>query len=722
MADQDELLGEVMQEMILGEQEDMEEPRDERLEEMQSLLSRQISEAANWREEDLDPDQAKATDYYKGKPFGNEEVGRSKVVSRDVKRVVQALMPSLLRIFFGPDKTVEFRPRSPEDVAAAEQKTDMVNYVIREDNPGFLVVQGAFKDALVRRLGVIKWWWEEKAKVEGYRMSGLTEQALQAVVTDPSVTHYEVTGVYPGPEGIQLMDCDVIRSYDDGRAKIDVVAPEHFLFSPNARSIDEADVVAHVSEVPASEVIAMGFDEDDVLHHAQSGRKGHATSSGGGLRDSRRFDDQEDRFGNDVVAPEREEVLFGDAYVRFDYDGDGIAELNKCYVIGDNYEIIGDPEPVDMAPFALFCPDPEPNTIVGESVADDSMDIQLVKSAIMRGMLDSLSLALNPRTEIVEGEVNIKDVMNPEVGGIVRVLKPGMMREVGHDFQRSGGAAFPMLDYMDKELEDRTGISRAAAGLDADALQSATKAAVAATLSGAQQHIEMIARVFAETGFSRLYRGLAGLLARHQDQPRMIRLRNEWVPVDPRSWDEGMDLKINIGLGMGTSEERIQLLQLVAAEQKEQLMQGSPLVSLVEYRNTLSRMVELAGFANPQEFFKPFGEQEAQQMAEAQSQQPPPPNMEEELVKLEGAKLQLEAQKLQMEDDRKRDEMALDFAAKIQTAAMQYGVQAEVASLKTQAEAARAIMEIDLARRQALPDEVSPERHPNSIGGEGALQ
>ena len=484
MAEQDELLGAVVEDMILGEEQETDggpDTKDGRLEELQTLVTRQVEDALNWREEDLDADQAAATDYYKGRPFGNEENGRSRVVSRDVKQVVQAMLPSLMRIFFGWEKAVEFRPRGIEDVPGAEQQTDYVNYIVREDNPGFLVFQGWFKDAMVRKLGVVKWWWEDKEKVEGTRHTGIDEQQLTGLVLDESVSDYTILNQYPGPEGVKLFDCDVVRAFDDGRARFAVIAPEHFVFTPSARTLEESDLVGHVRDIAASEVIAMGYDEDEVLPHTGSGRKRWATTGSGSLEDARRFDQDQYSSERNEIAPEREEVLFGEVYVRFDYDGDGLAELNRLDVIGDNFEILGEPEPVDEVPFACLTPDPEPNTIIGDSVADDVMDIQKIKSSILRGMLDSLTLALNPRMEIVEGEVNVKDAMSVEIGAPIRVLKPGMMREVGHDFQRSGGAAFPMLQYMDKEKEDRTGISKAAAGLDADALQSATKAAVAAT-------------------------------------------------------------------------------------------------------------------------------------------------------------------------------------------------------------------------------------------------
>jgi hypothetical protein len=328
------------------------------------------------------------------------------------------------------------------------------------------------------------------------------------------------------------------------------------------------------------------------------------------------------------------------------------------------------------------------------------MDVQLIKSSIMRGTLDSLSLTLNPRTEIVEGEVNIEDEMNTEMGAIIRVTKPGMRKESVTPFV--GKEALPVLAYMDEIKENRTGISKAAAGLDADALQSATKSAVAATLSGAQQHIEMLARIFAETGMRQLYVGLLKLLVQHQNQERLIRLQNQFVPMDPASWNATMDVRINLALGAGSSEEKLKLLMLVAQEQKEQLQQGSPLVSLVEYRNTLKRMVELAGFPDPQSFFKPFGPEEQKQYEQQKAQQPPQdPTMMalQQQKEIEQAKLALDREEMMLKDAREKAKMEMDYAIKQANLEAQYGAQISNAELQADVQAARAVMETDAKMR-----------------------
>ena len=676
-------------------------PAEERL---QAVVSRAADEALLWRDEDLDADQAKATRYYMGRPFGNETEGRSRVVSTDVRDTVQAILPSLCRIFFGPEKVVEYEPRGPDDVDGAQQATDMADYIVRNDNDGFLQVHGVLKDAMVRKLGVIKVWWEDSERTEGHSYTGLTEQALTALEGEEEV-ELTVEASYPvaapgTPTGmLTLYDASVVRKHNDGKVRFATVPPEEFIFSPNARDRDSAEMMGHVRAVPASELIAMGIDRELVEEH-----KGRVrfTQTGDDLATERRFDEDQREMLVDEKVEERDECWYGEIYVYADMseEEDGTADLIKVNVIGDNHEVV-DWEYCHERPFALFVCDPEPHTLIGLSIADIVMDLQLINSNIWRGMLDSLTLSVNPRTEVVETEVNMPDIMNHEVGGIIRVNKPGMVREVLHSF--IGKEALPVLQHMIEVKENRTGISKAAAGLDADALQSATKAAVAATLSGAQQHIEMLARIFAETGFKQLYSLILSTMVEHQDVVRTVRLRNEWVEIDPASWNAEMDVRVNLALGAGSSEEKLMLLGMIAQSQKELLQEGSPLVSLVEYRKTLSRSVELAGFPNSDEFFKPWSqkqEQQFQQQKQQQPQQDPAMKLAEATIEIEKQKLMLDAKEAQMKDERERVKMQMDFALKQATAEIQYGVQISNQELQQDMAAAKAIIDADAKARQ----------------------
>jgi len=283
-------------------------------------------------------------------------------------------------------------------------------------------------------------------------------------------------------------------------------------------------------------------------------------------------------------------------------------------------------------------------------------------------MLDSLSFALYPRTGVVEGMVNIDDVLNPEVGSIIRMRQPGMVQQLDVPFL--GKDAFPMIQYLDSMKESRTGQTAASQGLDPDVLQSTTRVAVTATIKGAEQHLEMMARLFADS-FKRMFKGVLKLVITHQDQERIVRLRDEWVPIDPRVWDSTMDCSVNVGLGIGTTDERLAVLNQVGIRQQEameKLGPNNPLVGLGQIRNTLSKMLEISGYPDSNQFFKPIPLD-----YEPPPPQPPKPTPEELLAQAQMAdieartaidqqKIELDAMKQQQLDERESARIAGDLA------------------------------------------------------------
>jgi len=670
---------------------------------IQPIVRGAIEEALDWRREHIDPKIEEATDYYMGRPFGDERAGRSKVVLTTVRDTVQAILPSMLRIFFGPESVVEFKPRRPDAQPLAEQQTDYINLVVREDNAGFTTFYALFKDALVRKMGIATWWWDERVVIEGSSHSGLTEEDIQALLSDEGVEVEELTEATAAVMDLDpatgmevvvspaLYDLTIKRTTKDGHVCIEAIPPEEFIFSPSARSLADARMVGRVRDVPGDELVAMGFDPELVEEHLGSQAD---VGDGEGLEAARRVDYGARNLFEDEQFEATRPVRFADLYMMVPAEN-GLAELRHIQAIGESYEIVTN-EPADQKPFALFCPDPEPHTLVGLSTADYVMDLQRITSSVTRGVLDSLSLTLNPATEVVDRFVNMKDVLNPEVGRIIRVQQPGMMREVVTPFV--GREAMPVLQWLDGIRESRVGLSKASAGLDADALQSSTKAAVAATLSAAQQRIEVIARIFSETGMKDLFRGVMKLIVRHQDKPRVVRLRGQYVEVDPRHWDADMDVVVNVALGVGLPEEKIQTLALIADKQEQLLLQGAPLVGLSQYRNTLGRMVELSGFKNSDEFFLPWTPEQDQEMAQAKAQQPPEPSEVQALLQIEQMKVQAQMEqakiqaeidmtKIRLEDERERYKITTDAALK--KAAIEAKFQTDVTNAEIKAEQLR---------------------------------
>jgi len=694
------------------ENEQVEEPISE--EELQNIIIAEIDDAQDYIDDVISPERALAGQYYKGEPFGNEEEGRSQAISMDVRDTVQAMMPSIMKVFFAANNVVEFAPNGPEDVENAQQATDYVNYCLTRDNNLFVECYSTFKDALIRKNGIMKVWWDTEKDVTTHYFTGLDEAAFSVLQSDPTVEIKDVEirmseMMVATPMGEMMQqspatyDCTVVRTTEKGRLCVQSVPPEEFLIDRRARSIEEAEFVAHRRYVTVSDLVKMGYEWDEVQD------LGYET-----LDD---FEGNQEAFDRNPQAfvqitgrtdTTSRKVLYIEGYVYVDMDGDGIAELCRVCVAGTANKILHY-EACDFIPFVDFCPDPEPHTFFGMSIADVTMDIQLIKSNILRNTLDSLAQSIHPRTGVVEGQVNLEDVMNTEVGGIVRMRAPGMVQPFTIPFV--GQQAFPMLQYMDELRENRTGISKAAAGLDANALQSSTRAAVAATISAAAQHIELICRIFAETGMKGLFKKSLQLIMKNQDAPRMVRLRNNFVPIDPRVWDANMDVIVNVALGTGSNEEKMAFLGQVAQKQEMLMQMGAPLVDIQGYYNTLAQMITLAGYKDPSVFFK-----DPAMMPPPPPPAPPQPTPEEMLsqvqmeairadIQKKAAELELQREEMLRKDDRERDKLDADLMIKAAEIEAKYGTQVNTANIEALMQRDREFLrqqgEMDRAAMQA---------------------
>jgi len=670
--------------------------------ELQGIVSAELEDAVSYIDSDVSPIRAKGTEYYRGDPFGNEEDGRSQVVAMEVRDTVSAMLPSLMKVFFSSENVVEYVPRGPEDVAGAQQATDYANYIYSADNNGFLTTYALFKDSLVRKCGIAKYWWEENEEVKIEEYSGLDDQTIQILMQEDAevkiVVSYPDTSIpmemMPPPQpdpmtGLpmpmqqpMLHDVQIKRNTKDGRIRIMAVPPEELLLDRRARSFDDAGIIAHRQMATVDDLIGMGYDQEEIEENISStdldsndeylARQPLSTTFGAA----------------DSMNPMQRRVLYIEAYMRVDYDGDGIPELRKICCMGSGYTMVRN-LPASYIPFVDFPCDPEPHTspLEAMSIFDITHDIQEIKSEIMRNTLDSLAQSIHPRTAIVEGQVNIDDVLNNETGAIIRMRAPGMVQAFSSPFV--GQAAFPMLDYMDQMREDRTGMSKAAMGLDPDALQSTTKAAVAATVSASSQRLELQARILAE-GMKKLFKGILYLMTTHQDKPRMVRLRNEWVQIDPRAWDASMDVNVNIGLGNGDNNEKLAALNLIMQKQEQIMAQFGPMnqiASLPMYIRTLQKAIELSGnkdassyfnslpndFQMPQEPAKPTPEEVLAQV-QAQSIQAD--------IQKKAAELELKREQMLRDDDYRRDQLAQDLLLKKYELELKYGTQISTAEIE----------------------------------------
>ena len=637
-----------------------------------SILQGEIQSAVNYYESDFSQDRAEVLSYYLGEPFGNEVENRSQVVLTEVSDTIEYIMPALMKMFTSSPEFARFLPRGAEDVSAAEQASDLVNFAINNDNSGFRILHNWFKDSLLFKMGCVKSYWSETEETVNETYEGLTEDEITLLVADPAIEIVSQSIIEDGmiaPNGAQVpakisFDVEVKRRKKSGSVKIDNVPPEELIFSRRATSLEDCAFIAHRTSVPAGDLIEQGYDPDIVHRYA-----GYDDIDDEAERQAR-FEEIESGANFDSSDLSMRDVMVTEAYIRADYDNDGVAELRRVVALGDGTEVLEN-EPFDRVPFALLSPILMPHRMVGRSVAEMVMDLQTIKSTIFRMQLDNLYLTNNSRVVAVEGQVNLDDLLTSRPGGIIRSRAPGMVAPL--NVPQIGNSAFAMLEYVDQIRDQRTGFSKASMGLDPSTLQSTTASAVNATIQGAQLKVEMIGRVFAETGCRDLAMNVLHLLQKHQDSERTIRIRGEFVAIDPRAFDNEFDLSIEVGLGNGREDEKMAMLAQIAGKQEQILAQlgpNNPVVKPSQYVNTLKRIAEMAGFKDTDQFFS-SGEQvdvAAQQAAAAQTQDA---SASIERAKLEAditlrrekmqAELALEREKMQAELELRRFELEAEL-------------------------------------------------------------
>lgn len=669
--------------------------------ELASILQQHEAQSVGYFEDDIAAEQEQALNYYYRRMDDLKAAeGTSQAVDGTVAIVIENALAAILKPFVSADETVNFAPRGPEDIEQAEQATEYVNYIFNCDNPGFQIYHDWFKEALLLKLGIVKFWWEEEERFEGQEVAVPDDMSL-AAIGDALVDYREAGGGYIARVG------QVIR---DGKVKIETVPNEEFRITPFTRSIETAEYCAHVpSNIRRTDLVEMGFDPDIVDSLPAYSSDGLETS-----RREARYDD-EDSIGTlelGGVHKPMDRIAVKDEYVRVDYDGDGVAELRRVVRVND---VILLNEQVEDNPFATICPVPMPHKVYGQSLADQTMDLQRISTVLWRQTLDNLYKTNNPRPVVGNAAINddgsTQDSLADNApGAAIQVNDVNAFRFDSVPFFAE--KSFPMLEYVQQQQEERTGIGRAGQGLDTNALKKSgqmTATEIAMIQSGKNARAELIARIFAETGVKRLFKGILRLVVRHQPRERIIRLRNKWVPIDPRGWDVDMDLEIGVGLGVGEKTEQIAQADAVLETMAE--LAQSPYASLVSAENVhaaVKRKYHAAGIKNVDEYLSDPAQQEPQQ------EKPDP-----EMVKVE-AEAQRQAEKLRGEQElqaarlagdqalasQRIEAMRQEAAEKQKLAREQAEFEAKLARKKAEDEAALALyqmnLDAELSERQAV--------------------
>ena len=614
---------------------------------------------------ELEDQRRKALDYYNGEPFGNELEGRSSVVSTDVMDVVEWSMPILMRIFGSGDEIGRFEPQNPDDVEAAEQATDYCNYVFFRENDGFKLLYDVMKDALLSKTGIFKIVWKEDEEVERESYEGLSDEEFQLLVMDDAVEVVEHTAI-GGDASIQVESMDeeamidssimsesippehnvtIMRKVNSGKVDIEVVAPEEFYISRTARTIEEANFVCHRTRYTVGQLIELGFDDAEE-YVSESDQRFDQEYIARNFLDGTSSKMQQE---GDESDPSMREIWIDEAYIRCDWSGNGITEIRKVWKTGDRIILN---EEVDAIPFTNICPLPMPHKFYGFSIADIVMDLQLIKSTLWRNILDNIYHLNNGRFECLDGRVNMDDLLTNRPAGVVRVKEMGAVKRL--DAPDIGKSPYEMLNYIDTVRDSRTGITKFNQGLDANVLQQTTATAYVQQMQSSQARIELIARVFAETGISAMYKRIYELLQKHSDKSKVVMLRNKWVDVDPASWKKQCDFTVRVGLGNGNRDQNLVHLQSLVAIQEKIIAAGGMglLVTPKNVFNTLKEIGMNMGLKNIEEYITDPDEGQAQGQQQQEDPEAGKQQVEAMKVQVDMQKLKLEAKKLEIEEEK----------------------------------------------------------------------
>ena len=606
-------------------------------EELVARIQTEITDALGYNDE-ISKQRENAMEYYYARPFGNEVEGRSQFVDSTVADTIEWIKPSLMRVFASGENMVSFSPVGPEDVDAAEQASQYINHIFTKDNSGWEILYTWFSDALLQKNGIVKVWWDETDENDREEYQNLTELELDALLASDEVEVVEHTR-----NDDFTNDVVVTRNIKDGRVTIENVPPEEFLISREAKSVQDSRFVCHRVKKTLTELKEMGFDVDP--DELSSGDDEMGSLSG---ERQARFDlDNSINFG--LTETEAEEALkeywLYESYLKTDWDNDGLAELRKVCSIGD--KVLAN-DPVDRVPFISITPIKVPHKFFGLSVADLIMDLQLIKSTLMRNLMDNMYNQNFGRFAVLEGQANLDDLLTQRPGGLVRVKSPNAVMPLSTPPLEP--YTFQMLEYLDSVRESRAGVNKYSQGLNDKALTSHTTAtAVNSVMTAAQSRVELIARNFAETGVKDLMLAIYELVQKNQNKERVVLLRNQWIEIRPDMWRDKMDCTVSVGLGHGNKDQQLMHLSSMLQFASQAMQGGLRIVNEQNMYNIGAALIRNMGFQNVDDFLtdpsqiQPSGPSPEEQMQQMEMQ-----NKQKEL-EIKAAEVQIKAQKVQQD-------------------------------------------------------------------------
>ena len=680
--------------------------------ELCSIIEAQEKRALGYGRGELAQQRADALRHYNGEPLGNEIEGRSQVRTSEVFDTIEWILPSLLKIFTASDKAVEFGAERQSDEKGAKQSTLACNYVFYRQNQGFSTLYTFFKDALLEKNGYVEVYYDKSKRIRKESYQGLSQQQLTMLVSEPKVELLAATSypdpTFPAPDPMaaavggamqapvqvpQLYDVKIQVEEEYGRVRIESVAPEEMLIDVSHKSVDLADCnfTARVFQKTISELEELGYDTSELV--TTSGDDAEESTSQEYLA-RKQYNEELNYSDSDNEDRTMRKVWVTKAFIRTDFDGDGIAELRRVVKVG---KVILENEEADVVPFASCTPIIQTHRHIGKSVAEIVMELEKIATTLTRQMLDNVYLTNAPRTAVQstpEGApmANLDDLLTVRPGGVVRYWGSQAPQPLEIPFM--GQYGIQALEYMNTVKENRTGVTRYNQGVNADSLNK-TAHGISQIMNASQQRIELIARVFAETGVKQIFKLIQHCLMTYHNKPMIVRLTDDYEEVDPREWSEGYDMVINVGLGTGDKQMMLEHLKAIADAQFQLIQTGLNIVTPKNIYNAQAKIAENAGFKSVEQFWTDPELKDGPPKPQAPPAPDPAVIAEQNKAQLEQAKLQQADQHKAMEAQQTAQLEQMKLVAAQQTEQLKIEAEKQLEAMRLQFEQWKVRAEIE---------------------------
>ena len=638
------------------------------LEDAREELKIEIEDAVDFLFSEFEEPWTKAEKYYAGETDIPDEVGRSTLVKTEVRDAIRHLMPNVLRVILQARKIVEYIPSGVMTAELAEQQALYVTQLFWAEG-GYKIIYDSAMESMTKKVGPVKSYWEENPMPKYMEFRGITEEDLAEITNNEDMEIETVTpreGETDEP-AIQLYDVDAYMYYTNGKIRMEAFPVYEFFISRNANCIDDAFVHGHRREVRVSEALEMGLEHDDWGSLDSEDPEQHEFAQQSRERRGYLKRDDNEQQQDDLL---NRKFLLTECYCEYDLEGEGNTQKYIFYFGGSSYRYLHHQRIEDYA-IDLVEVDPVPFASIGRSIADLTMKEQDTMTSLLRIIIDNGHMSNNPRHVANPNVTDFDDLMNGAIGAPVKSRQPGEVNTI--DIPFTAAQLLPVLGYLEQDAENKVGITKAAQGLDPEALQSTDKEAVRNTIALAQGQVELIVRNIVETGLIPLFRRLLRLSMTHMDKVQVMRSKGVIVPVFPAAFNPDLVAEPNVGLGTTQPEAKMAALQFILAKQ-EQVIQtyglDNPFTSLAHIYNTIEEMVELSGLYDVGRYFKMVTPQIEEQLAEqraaaAQAAQEAgddktPMDPSKALMMIESGKAQVRMAEIMAQDATKQNEQRLD--------------------------------------------------------------